>query len=216
MKKYVFIVCAMIWAAATLQARKGYEKSFHLDGRAGMGEIRQTYNVGITMTNGYRFNGHFLLGANVGIAFSEYVCGLEQKTLYYVTRSTWSERGLLIPLSAVGKYNFTESVISPYMSTRLGYTFNVKSTAEKSYGAFFMPALGFDMHAPGWSVSMQLIFDMQRTSYIKYSDAVSRPSTDGGASRPSKADEDASPGLQTGTWTKGWFKSWGLGVGISF
>ena len=36
MKKYVFIVCAMIWAAATLQARKGYEKSFHLDGRAGM------------------------------------------------------------------------------------------------------------------------------------------------------------------------------------
>ena len=147
------------------------------------------------MTNGYRFNGHFLLGANVGIAFSEYVCGLEQKTLYYVTRSTWSERGLLIPLSVVGKYNFTESVISPYISTRLGYTFNVKSTAEKSYGAFFMPALGFDMHAPGWSVSMQLIFDMQR---------------------PSKADEDASPGLQTGTWTKGWFKSWGLGVGISF
>ncbi len=216
MKKYVFIVCAMLWAAATLQARKGYEKSYHLDVKAGIGQIRQTYNVGITMTNGYRFNGHFLLGANVGIAFSEYVCGLEQKTLYYVTRSTWSERGLLIPLSAVGKYNFTESVISPYISARLGYTFNVKSTAEKSYGAFFMPAFGFDINMPRCSVSMQLIFDMQRTSYIKYSDAASRPSTDGGASRPSKADEDASSGPQTGTWTKGWFKSWGLGMGISF
>ena len=73
MKKYVFIVCAMLWAAATLQARKGYEKSYHLDVKAGIGQISQTYNAGITMTNGYRFNGHFLLGANVGIAFSEYV-----------------------------------------------------------------------------------------------------------------------------------------------
>ena len=136
MKKYVFIVCAMIWAATTLYAQKGYEKSLQLDTKFGLGDFKQTYNVGITMTNGYRFSEHFMLGANVGIAFSEYVCGLEQKTLYYVTRSTWSERGLLIPLSVVGKYNFTESVISPYISTRLGYTFNVKSTAKKATGRF--------------------------------------------------------------------------------
>lgn len=197
MKKYVFIVCAMIWAATTLHAQKGYEKALQLDTKFGLGDFKQTYNVGITMTNGYRFNEHFMLGANVGIAFSEYVGSVDWSNILGTTIGyNRMEKGVLIPLSAVAKYNFTKKSVSPYISANVGYTFNVKTYVGDSYGLFIMPAFGIDFDLDKCTLFLQLNFDAQQTSYTDYNNALLLSKTD--------------------AWTDGWFKSLGLSLGVCF
>ena len=197
MKKYVFIVCAMIWAATTLHAQKGYEKALQLDTKFGLGDFKQTYNVGITMTNGYRFNEHFMLGANVGIAFSEYVGSVDWSNILGTTIGyNRMEKGVLIPLSAVAKYNFTKKSVSPYISANVGYTFNVKTYVGDSYGLFIMPAFGIDFALDKCTLFLQLNFDAQQTSYTDYNNALLLSKTD--------------------AWTDGWFKSLGLSLGVCF
>ncbi|BCI61829.1 hypothetical protein [Coprobacter secundus] len=197
MKKYVFIVCAMIWAATTLYAQKGYEKSLQLDTKFGLGDFKQTYNVGITMTNGYRFSEHFMLGANVGIAFSEYVGSVDWSNILGTTIGyNRMEKGVLIPLSAIVKYNFAKKSVSPYISANVGYTFNVKTYVGDSYGLFVMPAFGIDFDLDRCALFLQLNFDAQQTSYTDYNNALLLSKTD--------------------AWTDGWFKSLGLSLGICF
>lgn len=197
MKKYVFIVCAMIWAATTLHAQKGYEKALQLDTKFGLGDFKQTYNVGITMTNGYRFSEHFMLGANVGIAFSEYVGSVDWSNILGTTIGyNRMEKGVLIPLSAVAKYNFTKKSVSPYISANVGYTFNVKTYVGDSYGLFIMPAFGIDFDLDKCTLFLQLNFDAQQTSYTDYNNALLLSKTD--------------------AWTDGWFKSLGLSLGVCF
>ena len=197
MKKYLFIVCAMIWAATTLHAQKGYEKALQLDTKFGLGDFKQTYNVGITMTNGYRFSEHFMLGANVGIAFSEYVGSVDWSNILGTTIGyNRMEKGVLIPLSAVAKYNFTKKSVSPYISANVGYTFNVKTYVGDSYGLFIMPAFGIDFDLDKCTLFLQLNFDAQQTSYTDYNNALLLSKTD--------------------AWTDGWFKSLGLSLGVCF
>lgn len=230
MKKLFFIMSLYFFIAFTMFAGKGYEKSFQIDSKFGLGDFNQSYNVGITMTNGYRINSYLMLGANVGILCSKYVWADYYDAILYDFKYISSEnrfersyiimgedvrqkKGLLIPLSAIAKFNFLKGRISPYLSTNIGYMFNVKEySKEKSYGMFLMPSLGIDIKFSRANIFLQLNFDAQKSSYIDYYNEILKYAT---MDNIIKIDNIYDINIE-GILKDVWFKSIGVSFGCKF
>lgn len=143
MKKVVITMCLSMFCALSYAQRSGYEKSVEAKGAIGLDD-RTDYAFGVSMVNGYRFNGYLFLGVGVGY---EYLKGLYYHS-YGGSSSTYDSKSTqnIIQLYARVKANFTNASISPFASLDLGSSFNFDSTDEikMAKGFFFEPAIGCD------------------------------------------------------------------------
>ena len=126
MKRILLIICVLgVCIGANAQEnhafRKGYCGDVSMGGLIGINKDLRNDAVSLSTTHGYSYGDGFYIGAGAGvnILFSE---------------------GVTIPVFAVGKYNFIDNNISPFVDCRIGAEILIQ---DGDSGIAFITSPGF-------------------------------------------------------------------------
>lgn len=129
--------------------KSGYKGIVELGYQVGIGDFGLD-RLKINIINGYQFNPYFSLGIGTGMR-------------YY-----FDVDGLLIPVFADFRANFTDNKFSPYFSLGIGYSFDATYDFE-GVGFLLNPTLGLSIQISDKSaINVGLGYEMQKMSYYDY------------------------------------------------
>ncbi len=156
MKKILLFAVALFVTVVAYAQPKGYEMNV----RTGMAPDLKYSDIDLSVmfTNGYRFNQHVFLGGGAGFKVKTYVNDGNVRVsggyFGYGSTEIYPDPTLSMAFFLNGKFNFTETRVSPYFSVDTGYVANLTGalsyedddyySALDSSGFFVMPAIGFD------------------------------------------------------------------------
>lgn len=144
-------------------------------------QVKVGYSYGVDNYKNQTFGGEFLagfrinptirLGVGVGISY----CDLKYEDAYYDSNThsyydEYKESGAYVPLFVNGKINFTDSSISPYFSTDLGYSFFIPCSdyaEENKLGLFVKPAFGVDFNLGKGDFFVEVNYNYQTRKFYE-------------------------------------------------
>ena len=169
MKKLFFALTLMLFLSNTISAQK-FEPQVKVGYAYGIDDYK-TQSFGGEFVAGFRINPNVRIGAGVGIDYCDhkYEDAYYDPYLHYFNKE-YRESAAFVPVFVDGKFNFTDSSISPYISVDLGYSFFIPFSdyaKENNLGIFVKPAFGIDFNVGKGAVFVEVNYNYQARKFYE-------------------------------------------------